>query len=136
MKQTHIIAIVIVAIAIFIIISTAGSTSQYLTFDDIKAKTLSGDDAKYHVIGTLPRDINGDVSGIEYQPTIDPNYLAFNLLDETGHKERVICYSPPAGIQDFTKSEQVVIIGRFKNQEFIADEILLKCPSKYEEKEL
>jgi cytochrome c-type biogenesis protein CcmE len=34
---------------------------------------------------------------------------------------------------DFTKSEQVVVIGAYKNGQFIADKILMKCPSKYQE---
>jgi cytochrome c-type biogenesis protein CcmE len=37
---------------------------------------------------------------------------------------------------DFTKSEQVVIIGAYQNETFVADKILLKCPSKYQEKEV
>ncbi|MDX5437475.1 MAG: cytochrome c maturation protein CcmE, partial [Pontibacter sp.] len=33
-------------------------------------------------------------------------------------------------------SEQVVITGNMQNNVFVADKILLKCPSKYVEKEV
>ena len=38
--------------------------------------------------------------------------------------------------QDFERSEQVVITGNMKNDVFVADKILLKCPSKYTENEI
>jgi cytochrome c-type biogenesis protein CcmE len=33
--------------------------------------------------------------------------------------------------QDFEHAEQIVIIGKMKNGEFHASDILMKCPSKY-----
>lgn len=33
--------------------------------------------------------------------------------------------------QDIEKSEQIVLIGKMKGEEFHATEILMKCPSKY-----
>ncbi len=33
--------------------------------------------------------------------------------------------------QDFDKSEQIVVIGKMNNEVFEADDILMKCPSKY-----
>ena len=33
--------------------------------------------------------------------------------------------------QDFEKSEQIVIVGKMSGNEFHASEILMKCPSKY-----
>ena len=34
---------------------------------------------------------------------------------------------------DFLRSEQVVVVGSFHNETFLADKILMKCPSKYQE---
>ena len=34
---------------------------------------------------------------------------------------------------DFLLSEQIVVIGSYNEEKFIANEILLKCPSKYTE---
>jgi cytochrome c-type biogenesis protein CcmE len=33
-------------------------------------------------------------------------------------------------------SEQIVVTGQLKGEEFIATDILLKCPSKYKDEEL
>lgn len=136
MKQTHLVVLLIMAVGVFIIVSTADNASEYLSFDDIKAKIQTGDDQKFHVVGVLPRNSDGQVVDLEYQPTIDPNYLAFNLIDEQGVRQKVVSYNPPAGMQDFTRSEKVVIVGTFKNNVFVADNILLKCPSKYETTDL
>lgn len=35
--------------------------------------------------------------------------------------------------QDFERSEQIVVTGSMKDNQFYADEILMKCPSKYKE---
>ncbi|MCS6834282.1 MAG: cytochrome c maturation protein CcmE, partial [Flammeovirgaceae bacterium] len=72
----------------------------------------------------------------EYNPSIDPNYLAFVLVDESKREQKVVCYNPPASIKDLEKSEKIVVIGRFNKEQFVASEILMKCPSKYEEKQL
>jgi cytochrome c-type biogenesis protein CcmE len=58
------------------------------------------------------------------------------LVDENQEEHEVVCYNPPASMQDFTKSEKVVVIGRVINNQFVASEILMKCPSKYEENKL
>ena len=136
MKQTHLVILLIIAAGIFIVVSTADSASEYLGFDEIKVKMQTEADKKFHVVGTLPRDAQGQVTDLEYHPTVDPNYLAFDLIDEQGVQQKVVCYKPPAGMQDFARSEKVVIVGTFRNDVFIADDILLKCPSKYETTEL
>ena len=34
---------------------------------------------------------------------------------------------------DFLRSEQVVVVGKYTDDVFVADQILMKCPSKYQE---
>jgi cytochrome c-type biogenesis protein CcmE len=136
MKTQHIIGVVVLAIIIAIVLSSAGNTSEYLCFEEARQKAQNGNNDKVHVVGELPRDANGEVVGIEYQPTIDPNYMAFTLVDEKGKKQRVVTSQPPASMADFKRSEKVVVIGNYKGEDFIVKEILLKCPSKYEEKEI
>ena len=53
------------------------------------------------------------------------------LIDENGKQQKVE-YDEPMP-QDFTKSEKVVVIGRYEGDVFKATKILLKCPSKYQE---
>lgn len=136
MKKSHILGLVVIAIAIGIIISTAGDASQYVSFKDAYAMAEGGNDAKVHVIGELKKQ-GHEVVGIEYNPSQDPNYLAFRLVDENREEHKVVCYNPPASMRDFEKSEKVVVIGRAKKGgDFVASEILMKCPSKYEEKQI
>lgn len=138
MKKLHIVALLAVAAAIGIIVSTTDSASQYVTFQEAKAMAQDGQDSKIHVVGELKKDASGKVVGIEYNPSKDPNFLAFSLVDNNGKEQRVVCYTPPASMRDFDKSEKVVVIGRYQagQEQFLASEILMKCPSKYEEKNI
>lgn len=136
MKQKHIFGIGVIAIAIAMIISTVGDASQYVTFEEAYSMKENGDDSKVHVVGELTRNENNEVVGLEYDPAKDPNYLAFTMVDEAKKLHKVVCYNPPASMQDFEKSEKVVLIGRVHEGQFIASEILMKCPSKYEETEI
>jgi cytochrome c-type biogenesis protein CcmE len=136
MKITHIIGIVAIALGIFIVISTAGNASSYVNFSQAYQMASEGDDAKVHLMGELKKDAAGNPTGIIYDPQIDPNYLQFELIDENKESHAVVCTNPPASMQDFFRSEKVVVIGRVNQGQFVANEVLMKCPSKYEESEL
>ncbi|MGF1533483.1 MAG: cytochrome c maturation protein CcmE [Bernardetiaceae bacterium] len=136
MKITHLIGVAVIAVAIAIIVTSAGDASQYVSFDTAAQLAQNGDKAKVHVVGELTRDAQGEIAGIEYDPFKNPNFMAFQLIDEAGKTRRVVTYNPPPSLQDFKRSEKVVIVGSWKEEQFIADDILLKCPSKYEENQL
>jgi cytochrome c-type biogenesis protein CcmE len=136
MKKSHIFGIIVIAMAIGIIISTAGDASQYVSFEEAFRLASAGNNSKVHVIGELKKNQADEVIGVSYNPSVDPNKLSFILVDENQEEHEVVCYNPPASMQDFTKSEKVVVIGRVINNQFVASEILMKCPSKYEENKL
>ena len=136
MKITHIIGIIVIAIAIGIIITSAGSASQYVNFKQAQEMAADGNADKVHVVGELTKNAQGEVIGVEYDPLKDANYLAFSVIDDKKMVQKVVCFNPPPSMKDFTKSEKVVLIGKYKDGVFVASEILMKCPSKYEEKEL
>lgn len=133
MKISHIIAILIIAVAIGIIISTSGDASQYVTFKEASAMAAEGDDDKVHIVGKLKKDGQGNIF-MDYTPTKDPNYFTFILVDNNQEEKQVVYYSSKP--QDFEKSEQVVIVGNVKDNVFVAKDILMKCPSKYENQEI
>ena len=85
-------------------------------------------------MGRLPRDGQNKPVGLQYDPMVDPNYFAFTLVDTLKMAQRVVYNNPKP--QDFDASEQVVITGSMKGNVFMADNILLKCPSKYVKKDL
>jgi cytochrome c-type biogenesis protein CcmE len=64
----------------------------------------------------------------------DKMSFTFQMIDEDGMKEKVF-YGEPMP-PDFLLSEQVVVIGGYENNTFVADDILLKCPSKYTEENI
>ncbi|WKN32879.1 cytochrome c maturation protein CcmE [Porifericola rhodea] len=132
MKKTHIFGIIIIAVCVTIIMSTAGDASTYVSFKEAKALAQDGEDKKIHVVGQLYKDHEGNISGI--QPSEDKLSFSFMMVDENQEEQRVFYNEPmPA---DFTRSEQVVVIGSYHNDVFVADQILMKCPSKYQEKEI
>ncbi|KAA9331234.1 cytochrome c maturation protein CcmE domain-containing protein [Adhaeribacter soli] len=134
MKKTHIIGIVIIALAIGIIMSTAGDASTYVSFKEAKELAEDGNSKKVHVVGRLKKDPAGHIVGMQYDPLVDPNYFSFILSDTNKLEQKVVYFNPMP--QDFERSEQVVITGNMKNDVFVADKILLKCPSKYTENEI
>ncbi len=129
MKKSYIFGIIIIAAVIMMIISTAGDASSYVSFSEAKIIAEKGSSNLIHVVGTLKKDDNGHIVGINSAQ----NKLSFSfiMVDEKGD-EQLVYYNEPMPA-DFTKSEQVVVIGSYKNNGFVADKILMKCPSKYQE---
>ena len=132
MKKSHILGIVVIAIAIGIIMSTAGDASSYVTFGQAMEMASAGNESKIHVVGTLKKASDGSVVGIE--PTEDKLSFSFTMVD-TDLKEQKVYFAEPMPV-DFLRSEQVVVIGAYHQELFVADKILLKCPSKYQEEEI
>tara|TARA_Y100000816_G_scaffold207007_1_gene152920 strand:+ start:3385 stop:3792 length:408 start_codon:yes stop_codon:yes gene_type:complete len=132
MKNSSAIAIVFISIVIIIIVSTFGDASTYVTFSKAKDVYESGSMSKFHVVGTLNKNDNNKIEGIKNSP--DQLSFTFEMIDENGYKESVFFGEPMP--PDFLLSEQVVVIGGYENNTFIADDILLKCPSKYTEENI
>ena len=132
MKKSHILAIIIIAAAIGIVVTTADDASTYVTFDQAYQMASNGSKNSIHVVGQLKKDADGNVIGIV--PGADHVSFSFTMIDDT-KKEQLVVYKEPMP-QDFTRSEKVVVIGSYSGDTFIAEKILLKCPSKYQENKL
>ena len=132
MKKSHIFGIVVIAIAILIIISTAGDASSYVSFKEAYSMSVDGKSNSIHVVGSLKKSISGEIVGV--QPSPDKLSFSFLMIDQNGQEQQVY-YNEPMP-PDFLRSEQVVVIGSYKGNTFIADKILMKCPSKYQEEEV
>lgn len=129
MKTKHIATIIVIAVAIGIVATMTGEASSYVTFEEAKELSTKGFKKSIHVVGELPKTANGEITGIIESP--DKLSFKFQMIDENGFSQQVLHANPIP--TDFTRSEQVVIIGAFNNENFIAEKILLKCPSKYQE---
>jgi len=133
MKKGHLIGLGIIAVAIIIIMSMIGDASTYESFSNAKAMKINGEDKAIHVVGQLKKGQSGSVEGIEVHENKTSFY--FLMVDNEGTEQKVF-YNEPVP-PDFSRAEQVVVIGAYKDQDlFVADKILMKCPSKYQETEL
>ncbi|HMS29632.1 MAG: cytochrome c maturation protein CcmE [Saprospiraceae bacterium] len=123
MQKTWIIAIVMICAAIALLVNASADLTKYAGFEDAKK-----DQNIVKIAGTLRKD-----KEMNYDPEINPNLFSFYLKDVNGVTEKVNLHA--AKPQDFELSEQVVVTGKFENEAFEANEILLKCPSKYNDEE-
>lgn len=121
MKKTHVIAIVCILAAMAIIVNGFGGTSSYVTFTE-----ALDHNNKVQVVGELVKDMP-----ITYDPQTNPNYFSFFVKDVDGRTEKVVLLQ--AKPQDFEMSEQIVVTGEMKDNQFIASDLLMKCPSKYKD---
>jgi len=124
MKKTHLVILIGIAALIIGLLTYSVDFSTYDTIDSAREKK-----GKYvHLIARL------DLSKpIEYDPVKNPNYLSFYATDSLGGSTRVIYKNSKP--QDLEKSERIVIKGRMQEDYFECNDILLKCPSKYKNKE-
>lgn len=124
MKKIYIVAGVMVIVAIALLMSTAQDLSTYGTFAEAAE---SG--SKVKIAGQLVKD-----KEIYYEPAKDPNYFSFYITDSKGQEQKVVLLGSKP--QDFELSEQIVVTGSMKGEEFIATDLLMKCPSKYKDEEI
>src|SRR3989337_656117 len=132
MKKSHIFLLIVIAIAIGIIVSTADDASTYVGFNEALSMSTSGNKNEIHVVGQLKKDSNGEIIGIKEGD--DRVSFSFIMVDDQG-KEQTEYYNQPMP-PDFTRSEKVVVIGSYDGDEFNASKIILKCPSKYQEEKI
>jgi cytochrome c-type biogenesis protein CcmE len=120
MKKSHIIAIIIIAVAIGALVTTLGNTSTYSDFAEAQKNPTS----EFHIVGKLNK-----TKATEYNPSVDADEFMFYMIDNKGVEQKVVLHKTKP--QDFERSEQIVIIGKMHEGAFHASEILMKCPSKY-----
>lgn len=122
MKKIHIVGIVVIAVAIGVIFTSLKNTSTYADFTE----AVANPDKEYHVVGKLNKN-----EPLIYDPKVNADEFIFTLIDNKGIEKRVVLHKSKP--QDFERSEQIVIIGKMQGDQFHANDILMKCPSKYNE---
>jgi len=122
MKRSHIVLLLLIAACVATVISTFSSSSRSVGFSVAQADP--GEEFK--VSGTLVRE-----EPVLYDPESNPNLTVFFMQDREGVIQRVELLQPkPTGLEN---SESVDVYGRFEGETFHATEMLMKCPSKYNE---
>ena len=125
MKSRYIIALVFIAAAMVAVFSIYGKTSTYANFQYCNEHPGK----EVHIVGMQVKD-----KGTYYNPSENPNYFSFYITDEKGEERKVVLKDTKP--QDFDKAERVVVIGKLDGEVFNASQILMKCPSKYNKKEI
>ena len=126
MKKMHIVSGLLLAGAVILLVLSSSDLGTYYTFAEAE---LLEDDRNIKIIGLLSKD-----KEMVYNPEIDPNRFTFYMTDEAGDERQVVLLSEKP--QDFEMSEQLVLTGRFRDGIFVAREMLMKCPSKYQDEEI
>lgn len=125
MKRTHIIALIFVAVLVASLTVMLGrGFSRYENFESSYAKRGK----EFTVVGYLNKE-----KGITYKPEINPNQFSMYVKDDKNVEKLVVVNK--AKPRDIEKSEKIVITGKMNGDTFEANEILLKCPSKYKNRE-
>lgn len=101
-----------------VISAFVNNASPYVTIAEAKASGADG----VHLAGTLVKDT------VQTDPTTGK--ITFDLKDKDGATAHVVYQgSTPGNLMEATR---VVAVGGMKQNDFVAHQLLLKCPSKYE----
>lgn len=125
MKKTHLIGGVLIIVAVIALMANVSEMSPYVSFEDAAKQP----DRKFQIVGQLSKD-----KEMHYNPEEDPNYFSFYMKDADEVERKVVLLD--AKPTDFERSEEIVLTGKMKGEEFIASSMLMKCPSKYVEEEV
>ena len=120
MKNSQVAIIVAISVLIGYTLVKLGNSATYSDF----TTAASAEGEATTVIAFLDLDA---------EMTFEPKSVQFSFgaIDKQGKKQRVIYYEPKP--QDFERSEEITLTGYDADTAFIATEILMKCPSKYNE---
>lgn len=120
MKNSQIAIILAIAVLIGYTLVRLGNSSTYSSFDQATAQMGE----KTTVIGYLNAE-----EPMDFNPKTV--WFSFSAKDKKGNSSRVVYNQPKP--QDFERSEEITMTGYATDSAFIATDILMKCPSKYNE---
>ncbi len=119
MKPKLLIGVVSIVFFTSLLMYNFGSSiSTYVTFEEAESRKGT------HVVGSWD-------SSLEYGFSRETMQFTFHMKDETGDVRRVVY--PKAKPNNFEQATQLVVIGEMRNGTFYAQDMLMKCPSKYNE---
>ncbi|MEX2478896.1 MAG: cytochrome c maturation protein CcmE [Gracilimonas sp.] len=121
MKPKLIIGIVaIVGFTSLLMYNFGESISTYTTFEG------AADRSTAHIPGTWDEE-----KGAEF--SMETKRFTFYMKDEDGVSRKVVYPKPKPN--NFEDADQLVVIGEMRGDTFYANEMLMKCPSKYNDKD-
>ncbi|MEZ4824754.1 MAG: cytochrome c maturation protein CcmE [Bacteroidia bacterium] len=119
MKPSRI--IILIALAVFVValgINFSETASIYTDFE-----TARNSKKEVHIVGSW---VDREKSAYDTEKDI----FTFFMQDTLNQVAKVLYYDPKP--INFEQAEKVVVIGAYGEDAFVADKIVMKCPSKYE----
>jgi cytochrome c-type biogenesis protein CcmE len=126
MKPLQIALIVIAGLGVASVVSLYGNTTKYVSFQEADNLRSENPNKSYHIACKLNK-----AKPIVYDAQKDANHFEFTAVDSLNFEKKVIFLQPKP--QDLERTETIVIIGKSQGDYFLAETILSKCPSKYED---
>ena len=115
--------LIALAIVYLIYAGISSNSAYFLTVDELYAKGESMQNRTVRVAGMVDAE------------TIDFNnrelILAFDVTSETGERMPVVFNGPKP--DQMREGAEAILEGKYNGEEFQAQSLLLKCPSRYEE---
>ena len=114
---------VILAVGLFVVATAIGVTSfrktvtPYISFAEARRSS-----------GLV--QVNGVLADKEYVMKQEEQYLSFRIKDDRGEVLPIEYRGVIPG--NFDQATSIVAIGRYQDGKFEADQLLVKCPSKYQ----
>jgi len=116
-------AVIVLAIVYLVFTATQSTASYFLTVEELHDK------------GSVIYDHNVRVSGKVVGDSVDFNsrdlILRFEIVGESGETVPVFFNGPKP--DQMRQDAEAIIQGTYDGKQFTAQELLLKCPSRYEE---
>lgn len=118
MKVRHIVGLLVIAAFLgYSLFAFQASLTPYVNFAQAKAST-----GAVQVRGVLATD--------KITVTENGKTVTFLLKDEAGEEVPVIYQgSKPEGLE---QASSIVAVGKYQSGQFMAEKLLIKCPSKYQ----
>ena len=122
MSRTNIVVILLVAVLMGALLSVFTTNSESVVF----ARAFAEPGVEFKVSGTLDTD-----HPVLYDPEVAVAETRFHMRDKDGEvREVILNKAKPTGLE---QSESIDLYGRVVDGTFIAGDMLMKCPSKYNE---
>ncbi len=119
MKPRLIVGVIaIVAFTSLLLYNFGNSIITYTTFVEAEGRKSSN----IHVVGAWAKQEPAGFS-------METRTFSFHMTDEAGNTRRVVYGN--AKPSNFDQADKIVVIGEMRGEVFYAHDMLLKCPSKY-----
>ena len=110
-----------------LVLLAVAAVAGFASFRKSMTPYISFSEAR-HAAGLV--QVNGVLANKNYVARPHEQFLQFDLKDSRGETMKVEYRGVIPG--NFDQATSIVAIGRYQDDRFLADQLLVKCPSKYQ----